>query len=269
MNGCWPALVRSGLIAFVMIAGPAALFADGEAESVNCALSPHHAGLSFPLDRVEGAWACRLQPIVSHYTTATKIGPMRTPLPRDIFLYLLDHPVMAAALLNRLDLGLYKAEQRGQETFWATDGQGTDGVVQLLLQDHMSRIYYLEGSHDGRFLPRLSGKAVVLLRLQSLTDSRGIESIDSTMVAYLRLDNRFFSGLFSLLRPLIGNVVNRQLLKAFEGARLLGEATREHPERVLFEATDPPSLPDEEVDFLKAALARMHNAFSSPRPTAK
>ena len=267
MNRLRLAVGRTGSVALVMMVGLAALLSDGRAESDSCVLPSQHAGVAFPLDQVEAAWSCRLQPTIRHYTTATKIGPMRTPLPEHMFLYLLDHPVMAAALVNRLDLGLYKAEQRGPQEFWATDGEGTAGVIHPVFRDRTTRIYYVHGSHDGRLLPQVTGKAVVLLRLHPVTDSRGIESIDSTLVAYLRLDNRFLSGLLSLLRPLIDNVVNRQLLKAFDAARLLGGAMREHPERVLFEATDPPALPDEEVAFLKAALVSLHNPVLSPRLT--
>ena len=247
--------------------GLTALLSDGLAESDSCVFPSQHAGVTFPVDQMDTRWACRLNPIISHYTTATKIGPMRTPLPEDIFLYLLDHPVMAAALVNRLDFGLYKAEVRGPGEFWATDGEGTEGIIHPVIQEGTTRVYFAQGSHDGRLLPKVTGKAVVLLRLIPVTDSRGIASIDSTLVAYLRLDNRFLSGILSLLRPLIGNVVNRQLLKAFDAARLLGGAMREHPDRVLFEATDPPSLPDEDVAFLKAALTSLHNPISSPRAT--
>ncbi|MCC6966161.1 MAG: hypothetical protein IT391_07735 [Nitrospira sp.] len=260
MIGSGPSVRRTGWIAVVLTAGLALLVSSGRAEPDRCPLPSKHVGLLFPLDHLDAAWSCRLDPIITHYTTANRVGPQRTPLPERIYLYLLDHPVMAAALVNRLDLGLYKAELRGAQEFWATDGEGTEGVVWLLLQDRDTRIYYVEGTHDGRFLPRVSGKAVVLLRVQSVTDSRGIESIDSTMVSYLRLDNRFVSGLLSLLRPLIGNVVNRQILKAFDAARRLGGAMREHPEQVLFEATDPPGLPDDEVAFLKEALARLHDS---------
>lgn len=258
---------RAVVIGAVLAAGLVALVSAGLAESDQCSLPSHHAGVVFPLDQVEATWACRLEPIITHYTTANKVGPERTPLPQPVFLYLLDHPVMAAALVNRLDLGLYKAEQRGKREFWVSDGEGTEGIVHPLFEDHATRIYYVEGNHDGRFLPQVSGKAVVLLRLHAATDSHGNQSIDSTMVAYLRVDNRFLSGILSLLRPLIGNVVNRQLLKAFEAARRLGGAMREHPDRVLFEATDPPALPDEEVAFLKAALAGLHNPVEGPRPT--
>ncbi|WHZ15427.1 MAG: hypothetical protein OJF52_002271 [Nitrospira sp.] len=267
MNRFPPTLGRSGAIALVVTAGLVGLLPAGDAESENCPLSSQHAGVTFPLERVEATWACRLQPIIDHYTTANKIGPQRTPLPEPVYLYLLDHPAMAAALVNRLDFGLYKAEQRGRTEFWATDGEGTEGIVQLLFQDRTARIYFVQGSHDGRFLPRVTGKAVVLLSIHPVRDRQGIEAIDSTMVAYLRLDNRFLSGLLSLLRPLIGHVVNRQLLKAFDAARRLGDAMREHPEQVLFEATDPPALPDEDVAFLKQALMRLHNPALPAQPT--
>ncbi len=137
-----------------------------------------------------------------------------------------------------------------------------------LYQDRQSRLYYVEGTHDGRFLPRVSGKALVLFKLQPVKDRQGIESIDNTMVAYLRLDNRLYSGLLSLLRPLIGNVVNRQVMKAFDAVRRLAGAMRDQPDQVLFEATDPPGLPDEQVAFLKAALASLHNPAQRPGPAS-
>ncbi|MCS6290309.1 MAG: hypothetical protein H8K10_15245 [Nitrospira sp.] len=267
MSSFRPVARRAGLIGVVLTAGLAVLISVGRTEAERCSLPAHHAGVVFPLDQIEATWSCRLEPIVTQYTTANKVGLQRTPLPRSVFLYFLDHPAMAAMLVNRLDLGLYKAEQRGQGEFWATDGEGTEGIVYSLFRDSATRIYYVEGSHDGRFLPRVSGKAVVLLRLRPVSDNRGVESIDSMMVTYLRLDNRFLSGMLSLLRPLIGNVVNRQLLKAFDAARRLGRAMREHPEQVLFEATDPPALPDDEVVFLKAALAGLHNPVESPHST--
>ncbi len=259
---------RTGAAAVVFVAGVVAILSAGQAGMNRCPLPSLHAGVPFPLERIDAAWTCRIEPIVTHYTTANKVGPIRTPLPESVYLYLLEHPVMAAALANRLDLGLYKAEWRGPDEFWATDGEGSEGIVHPLYQDRQSRLYYVEGTHDGRFLPRVSGKALVLFKLQPVKDRQGIESIDNTMVAYLRLDNRLYSGLLSLLRPLIGNVVNRQVMKAFDAVRRLAGAMRDQPDQVLFEATDPPGLPDEQVAFLKAALASLHNPAQRPGPAS-
>jgi hypothetical protein len=62
------------------------------------------------------------------------------------------------------------------------------------------------------------------------------------------------SGLASLLRPLVGATVIRKLRKGVDVVNRLGLEIRQRPERVLFEATDPPPLPDEDVAFLKEAL---------------
>ncbi|HET6673683.1 MAG TPA: hypothetical protein VFG71_00015 [Nitrospiraceae bacterium] len=227
-----------------------------------CGLASAHAGVTFPVERVERAWACRLQPIVSNYTTANKIGPIRTSLPEEVYDYLLDHPPMAAHLVNRLDIGLYKAEARALNVFWGTDGEGTEGVVRLVYRDQRTRIYYLEGRHDGTFLPPVTGKAVALFRIQPVPQPKGNEAVDTTVVAYLKLDNRVLSGVMSLLRPLIGNVISRQFMKAFHAADRLSELMRQDPDRVLFEAADAPSLPADEVAFLSRALSNLR--FTAP-----
>ena len=223
----------------------------------SCRLSPQHAGVTFPVERVESVWACRLQPIIEDFTTANKVGPIRTPLPESLYVYLLDRPPTAAALVNRLDLGLYKAEERGPGRYWGDDGEGTSGLVELVYRDRTHRVYYLEGSHESVILPHLTGKAVVLLRMVPVTTPSGQEVVETTLVSYTRLDNRFVAGLVSLIRPLVGRTVSRKLTKGVDAVTKLGVEMQQHPERVLFEAMDPPPLPPEDVTFLTQALVNL------------
>lgn len=225
-----------------------------------CRLASQHAGVMFPVDRIDAAWACRLQPIIDEFTTANKIGPIQTPLQESVYVYLLDRPPLAAALVNRLELGLYKAEQRGPGRYWGDDGEGTVGLVELVYQNPRHRLYYLEGSHHSTLLPHLTGKAVVMLSMARVKDAAGQEAVETTLVSYTRLDNRVLAGLVSLLRPLVGRTVSRKLMKGINAVNQLGMEMRRHPDRVLFEATDPPPLPSEDVAFLKQALANMSSA---------
>jgi hypothetical protein len=227
-----------------------------------------HAGLSFPLTHLDQERTCAMLPVIEQYTAANKVGPMRTPLPQFLYNYLLDHPVTAAALVNRLELGLHKASMLGPGRFWGTDGEGTEGIVQLMYRDADSRVYYVEGRHDGTFLPEVTGKAVVLLRMRPVKEADGRDSMETVLIAYTKLDSRFLSGLFSLLRPLAGKVVTRQVIKGFEAAHRLGEAMYRDPARVLFEATDSPALPDEAVAFLKTALAALQHPMEVSHPAA-
>ena len=263
MNAQWLRSRRSGLMVLPIMIGLSTNLHSSPAQSAPCALAPQHAGVTFPIDQVGTHWSCRLLPIMTNYTTANKIGPIRTPLSETIYAYLLDHPPMAAALVNRLDLGLYQAAARKPGRFWVTDGEGTEGEVDSVYQDRTTRIYYLEGSHNGTFLPQMTGKAVVLLRMRPVNEANGSEAVETTLVSYIQLDNAFLSGLLSLLRPLIGKVVTRQVMKAFDAAHRLSVLMLQHPELVLFEATDPPSLPDDEVAFLKQALSILHDTDSS------
>lgn len=226
----------------------------------SCHITPQHAGVTFPIERIDPAWVCRLQPIIDDFTTANKVGPVLTPLQESVYVYLLDHPPLAAALVNRLELGLYKAETRGPGRYWGDDGEGTVGSVELVYQDPRHRLYYLEGSHHSTLLPHLTGKAVVMLSMATVQDVAGQEAVETTLVSYTRLDNRVLAGLVSLLRPLVGRTVSRKLMKGVDAVNRLGMEMRRHPDRVLFEASDPPALPPEDVAFLKQALAAMPHA---------
>ena len=230
-----------------------------EAGADSCSLETTQRGISFPIQHLSDDWACRLKIIIDHYTTANSVGPLKTAMDESMYVHLLDHPPVAAALINRLDLADYKAETRGPGRWWGNDGEGSEGIVQLVYHDRASRIYYLEGRHRSRLLPDVSGKAVVFLRMGAIREPTGQEAMESTMVAYTMLDNRLLSGLASLLRPLVGATVTKKLAKGVDVVNRLGLEMRQRPERVLFEATDPPPLPDEEVKFLEKALgARAH-----------
>ena len=245
---------KAGLLTLFVVIGLSTTSYSGVAQSETCSLPSEHAGMTFPIERVDPEWACRLYEIVDHYTTISTVGPIRTGLSVSLYRQLLDRPPLAAALINRLDIGLYTSEARGPDRFWGDDGEGTKGIVQLVYQDRTSRIYYLEGSHDSRLLPNIAGKAVVFLRMDSVKDGEGIEAVDSTMASYTKLDNRLLSGVASLLRPFIGAVVERKLIKGIKTVNRLSLFMRQHPEQVLFEALDQPALPDDDVAFLKQTL---------------
>jgi hypothetical protein len=257
---------RAGPLPVLVVIALSTTIYSSPARSETCSLPSEHAGMAFPIEQVDPGWACRLSAIVDDYTTVNKVGPIRTGLPESLYRQLLNRPPLTAGLIKRLDIGLYKSEARGPDRFWGDDGEGTKGIVQLVYQDRTSRIYYLEGSHDSRLLPNISGKAVVFLRMDSVKDVDGIDAVDSTMAAYAKLDNRILSGLASILRPLIGKVVAGKLIKGVNTVNRLSRLMRQDPDRVLFEAVAPPALPDDDVAFLKQVLESVAHSSGKISP---
>jgi hypothetical protein len=252
---------KAGSLALFVVIGLSTAIYSSPARSETCELSSQHEGVIFPVEKLDPDWACRLQSIINHYTTVSKVGPRRTDFSESLYRQLLDRPPLAAALINRLNLGLYKSEARGPGRFWGYDGEGTEGVVQLVYQDRTSRIYYLEGSHDSRLLPDLAGKAVVLLKMDPVKDPGGMEVVNSTMVSYMKLDNRVLSGFASLLGSPIERAVARKLGKGLETVNRLSDLMRRQPDRVLYEAMNPPAFSEDDVVFVKQALG--NHSFSS------
>jgi hypothetical protein len=251
-----PSPVIPMLVAWI---GMGVLVSAEYGRSEACTLSPDHAGLTFPVERVDPVWTCRLQTIIQNYTTESKVGPIRTALSESMYRYLLDHPPFTAALIRRLKLGLYQSEERGPGRFWGDDGEGTKGIVELVYEDPVNRIYFLEGVHESRLLPHVTGKAVVFLRTSVDRGANSDEATASTLVAYTKLDNRLLSGLVSLLHPLVSKLVVSRLQKGVETVNRLGVAMRRDPQRVLSQAENPPSLPEQHVAFLKNVLSGRHS----------
>lgn len=243
----------------VVWVGMGIFLSAGYGRSEACTLFPDHAGLTFPVERVDPVWTCRLQAIIQGHTTASKVGPVRTALSESMYRHLLDHPPFTADMIRRLRLGLYRSEARGPGRFWGDDGEGTKGIVELVYEDPTSRIYFLEGTHNSRLLPQVKGKAVVFLRIEVTRDANSSETTGSTLIAYTKLDNRFFSGVVSFLHPLVSRVVASRLQKGMETVDRLGVVMRRDPQRVISEIETPPSLPEHHVTFLKQALSGPHS----------
>ena len=87
-----------------------------------------------------------------------------------------------------------------------------------------------------------------------MRDANSHEATDSTLGAYTKLDNRFLSGLVSLLHPLVSRVVTSRLQKGVETVDRLGVVMRLDPQRVMSVLTNPPPLPEHHLAFLKQTL---------------
>lgn len=250
---CWPLVF--GVIPFAV---SYALVVPHAAQADSCVLATQHAGVAFPVEKLEDDRACPLKAVIDNYTTANKLGPLRTPLPEGPYTDLLDRPGLAAALVNRLGYAPYQASTRGPQQYWGNDGEGMEGLIELVYRDRTSRIYILDGSYVGTWLPRITGRAVVLVRMNPIKESDGSEAMDTTLVCYTRLNNRVLSGVVSLLRPLIGSNVTKRLMRVAEAANRLSQEMKKSPDRVLEKALATPPLPEEDIALLKRMLAELH-----------
>ena len=234
-----------------------------------CRIGAEQDGFILPLDRLDADQRCRLGAVVNHPTTTGHVGPLRTSISPSLYEFLLDRPVLIAALGHRLGLGNYEFTARGPDQYWGNDRDGTQGLLSLVQRHGGTRIYHIDGYHEGRVFPMVKAKAVIVLKIVPATSSTGGPAVDTSLTAYTQLNDPVLSGLVWMLRPLIGEAVTQKLATAFEVTSKVGNAIAEDAARTLREIAQLPFTDSEERQTFAARLQELaqRQAAAVPRWT--
>ena len=232
--------------------------------SENCR-PPTDTSLSeFQIAELEPSIRCQLGRVINGHTTRGTMGPLETPVAMELYEYLLDRPVITAALVERLGIGAYRFVPQGPRRFWVEDGDGTEGFITLVQQQGGHRIYFIEGNHHGHIWPSVHATAVVLMKLQPTLDRPA--SVSTSLVSFARLDDKLLRGLVWLLRPLLEDAITRKLTRGFEATYLLGQRIAEEPIRIQEEAATLPFQDTEEAHRFMSLLPRASHTPESAEP---
>lgn len=255
----WGAGILCGLLA---TAWPAVAAPDP------CAIAAEQGLSQFPVSHLDQAVQCQLGSVVNDFSAAGSIGPIQTPIPLPLYIYLLDRPPLMASLLERLGLGAYQCAAREPNQFWVNDGDGTQGLLSLVYQDETSRIYHIDGRHEGHVFPMVKAKAAVFMKIRPATTPEGYPAVQTSMMAYTRLDDSLLSGLVRVLRPLVGDAVTRKLSRGFEATNQLGAFIAQDRDRVAQQASLVPWLSISDLQTLIGWLYTVPQRATVP-PTAE
>jgi hypothetical protein len=241
---------------------------SGEARTATeeCRLSAEQGGMTFPVEQLDTASRCRLSSVVDHPTTSGTVPPVRTPVSRQLYDYLLDHPSLTAALAQRLGLGKYEFTAKGKDQYWGNDGDGTQGLLSLIHRDGTSRMYDIDGYHEGRVFPLVRVKAVIFLKVAPVTSPDGKPAVETAFVAYTKLNDPVLSGIVWILRPLIGGAITEKLGRGFEVTKQLAGVIAGDPDRILRELPSLPLLDEQERQVFSLLLREIPQNRTAPSP---
>lgn len=212
-----------------------------------------------PMSGPFGEFTERIRAAVDGYTVRATLGPTDTPLSLALSNFLLDHPDLSAFIVNRRRIAPYRIEERGPRRFWADDGAGTAGLVDLVERRETERVYFGEGVHRGRFLPPIRAAAVVVMVLRPEPGPDCRPRTRTYFHVYVRVENPLFSGLLKVLRPFLQKTVVSKFQRAFLVADKVGRLMAEDPASVAAEAGRFTPLPAPERDVLRGLMDRLAN----------
>lgn len=163
------------------------------------------------------------------HTVRASVGPTDIPLSLELSNFFLDHPDFTASIVNKRKIAPYTVTMRGPRSFWADDGNGTQGLITLMDRKETYRLYYGEGSHKGRLFPILRAAGVIVMNMEAQAGSDCRPSTKASFSVFVHVKNRFVAGVLTVLRPFLQKTIDSKFRKAFNAAGRIGLLLEKDP----------------------------------------
>ena len=211
--------------------------------------SPVRAGRLVPAlsGDIPAAVRARLAPIVDEASLSTRVQGNSFVARRDVFEYLLEHPVFATHVTRALRAARYRIWQT-TGGLMLDDGWGAVGAIEVVYGAPGVRVIYAKGEYQQTLLPTIRGQAVVTIDWTATPGPEGKQVIAPTVGAFVKLDSR----LMSMANALAGSIAaakaekeSHRLVRVFEKTT---RAINDNPGAVLETLRQRPDMPQRELE---------------------
>jgi hypothetical protein len=219
--------------------------------------------LGVPLDRLDDGARARVDAILGTTLLSHRVAGLRTRSREPVFLFLLDHPDFAAAVVRALRLGQYQVERR-DDGFWGDDSRGARGLIRVLYADEGRRLYHLDGVYEGRGLPAIQGRMLVLIEFRHEADPAGGTVLEASVTGHVRLDTPVVGALAQLAttiaRPTVERAADRKVRRFFGTVARVSRWAYDQPDQFWAALEGNPEVPQD------ATLAAFRQILLDGRP---
>jgi hypothetical protein len=221
--------------------------------------------LRVPLARLGDQARGRAEAVLGTSLFAHRVTGLRARSREPIFRFLLDHPHFAAAVARALRLGRYQVDAR-DDGYWGDDSRGARGMIRVLYADEGRRLYHLEGTYEGRGLPAIQGRMLVLIEFQHEDDPAGGTRVEASVTGHVRLDTPLVGAVAqlatTLARSTVERAVERKVRRFFGTVARVSRWAYDQPEQFWAALEGHPEVPQD------ATLAAFQQILLADRPPA-
>ena len=204
--------------------------------------------LGVPLSSLDDDARARVDAILGTTLLSHRVAGLRTRSREPVFRFLLDHPDFAAAVVRALRLGHYQVERRS-EGFWGDDSRGARGLIRVLYADESRRLYHLDGVYEGRGLPAIQGRMLVLIEFRHEADAEGTTYLEASVTGHVKLDTPLVGAIAqlatTLARPTVERAADRKVRRFFGTVARVSRWAYEQPDQFWAALESNPEVPQD------------------------
>jgi len=197
----------------------------------------------------------RLAGLVAGAAVATRVDGEPFVARRDVFEYLLDHPVLTTQVIQALRFARLRIWQT-PEGLAIDEGWGTTGRLWIVYAGEGTRVIYTRGQHDKALLPTIRGELLLIIDYHYVPEAQGRNLVKTKVAGFLKLDSRFLSGVLKLGSSIAQKKADKEARGLMKLYAKVSRAVEDDPLGVYAKLRARPNVPPAELEEFRAVLAR-------------
>ena len=162
-----------------------------------------------PMDKLSQRDRQRVRDVVNRATLYRRLPTRMIHCDPQLYHLLLKKPELIVNIWEVMGVSNISLERTGQNTYQASDGQGTLAHVETLYESFDRHVIYAEGSYQGSLFRRpLKAKCVMLLRSAHFREADGKFYVKATLDTFVKVDRLGPEVLAKTFQPFVGKVAD-------------------------------------------------------------
>src|SRR5262245_46358130 len=206
-----------------------------------------------PEPRMDLARLARLDAVARNPSVSARAAGEPFVGRREVFEFLLDHPEFATHVTRALRVARYRI-WRTEDGLFVDDGWGATGQMFVVRAASGTRVLYARGEFQNKFLPVITGEAVVTINYDTRPAADGRDLLVAAVSSQLKIDGAFGDFVVKVASAAATEKAekeSRRLVNIF--ARVL-RAVDEKPAALYASLRERPDVPQRELEEFRVLL---------------
>jgi len=223
------------------------------------------AGSAIPFNRLSQENRKRAVEVIQSCNQFRRLPSLQYTIDEPIYRYLLEHPDVAVSTWRVMGISQFDMWQTGPMEYEASAVDGSEGLADILYQDHNQTLFICQGSYHHVLLPRpLQAAALIWFRAEYVPHDSGTHIVTQHADVFVHFPSAGVAGLAKVLTPVTNNLMDRNIFEVSLYASLMSRGVRDEPEWIVDLAEDMQGvLPQRKGELI--AVARQPRQADQPQ----
>jgi len=192
--------------------------------------SQKKAAAAVPLNQLTAENRMRAKKILDGCSQYRRLPSLQYAIDEPVYRYLLQHPDVAVSTWRVMGISRFEMWQTGPQVFEAQAIDGSEGVVDILYQDHNQMLLVCDGNYHNPLLPKaLEASALIWFRLSCTPNAEGCQTVTQKADVFVRFPSPGVSAVAKMLSPVTNSMMDRNLFEVSLYGSMMSRAVRDEP----------------------------------------